>query len=105
MIISSPYKRAIQTVKGVANFIGKEVIIEDGFKERTLSVKPVKYFNMTDNYFIKYGESFNVYSIENLNDLNSDIIISTENRKSQVVKEYNEKFTNRRFKCLLLAEM
>ncbi len=40
-IISSPYKRAIQTVKGIANFIGKEIILEDGFKERTLSTKPL----------------------------------------------------------------
>jgi 2,3-bisphosphoglycerate-dependent phosphoglycerate mutase len=46
IIISSPYKRAIQTVEGVAKFIGKEVIIEDGFKERTLSVKPVEDFNL-----------------------------------------------------------
>lgn len=46
IIISSPYKRAIQTVEGVAKFIGKEIIIEDGFKERTLSVKPVEDFNL-----------------------------------------------------------
>ncbi|MDQ0227297.1 histidine phosphatase family protein [Metabacillus niabensis] len=40
-IISSPYKRAIQTVEGIANFLGKEIILEDGFKERTLSTKPL----------------------------------------------------------------
>ncbi|MFC4323172.1 histidine phosphatase family protein [Litchfieldia salsa] len=45
IIISSPYNRAIQTVEGVAKFIGKEVIIEDDLKERTLSVKPVEDFN------------------------------------------------------------
>ena len=46
IIISSPYKRAVQTVEGVAKFVGKEVIIEDGFKERNLSVKPVEDFNL-----------------------------------------------------------
>jgi len=45
-IISSPYKRAIQTVEGIATFIGKEVAIEDGFKERTLSLEPVEDFNL-----------------------------------------------------------
>lgn len=46
VIFSSPYKRAIQTIEGVAKFIGKEVIIEEGFKERTLSNKPVEDFNL-----------------------------------------------------------
>ncbi|MGG3739085.1 histidine phosphatase family protein [Aeribacillus pallidus] len=45
MVISSPYKRAIQTVEGIAKFLGKEVVIEDGFKERTLAEKPVEDFN------------------------------------------------------------
>lgn len=46
IIISSPYKRAVQKVEGTAKVIGKEVIIEDGFKERNLSVKPVEDFNL-----------------------------------------------------------
>lgn len=46
IIISSPYKRAVQTVEGVAKVMGKEVIIEDGFKERNLSAKPVEDFNV-----------------------------------------------------------
>ena len=45
-VISSSYKRAIQTVEGIANFIGREVIIEDGFKERKLSEDPVEDFNV-----------------------------------------------------------
>ncbi|MGD6876437.1 histidine phosphatase family protein [Bacillus infantis] len=46
IVISSPYRRAVQTVEGVANVIGKEVIIEDGFKERYLSAKPVEDFTL-----------------------------------------------------------
>jgi 2,3-bisphosphoglycerate-dependent phosphoglycerate mutase len=45
-VISSPYNRAIQTVEGVANFFGKEVTIEDSFKERILSEGPVKNFDL-----------------------------------------------------------
>lgn len=45
IIISSPYKRAIQTVEGIAKLIGCEVIIEDSLKERTLSGAPVEDFN------------------------------------------------------------
>ena len=44
IIISSPFKRAVQTIEGIAKVLGKEVIIEDDFKERNLSVKPVEDF-------------------------------------------------------------
>jgi 2,3-bisphosphoglycerate-dependent phosphoglycerate mutase len=44
-IISSPYKRAQQTVEGLAKNIAKEIIVEEDFKERVLSGKPVEDFN------------------------------------------------------------
>jgi len=44
VVKSSPYKRAIQTVEGIAIHRGKEIIIEEGFKERTLSAGSVADF-------------------------------------------------------------
>ena len=41
VIISSPYKRAVQTVEGVAKHLEKEIEIIDAFKERILSEQPV----------------------------------------------------------------
>lgn len=46
VVISSPYKRAIQTVKGVAQYIDKEMVIEPGFRERLLSEEPVEDFDL-----------------------------------------------------------
>ncbi|MBS4218659.1 histidine phosphatase family protein [Bacillus sp. FJAT-49711] len=43
-VISSPYKRAIQTVEGISKWIDKEIIIEEGFKERKLAKGPVEDF-------------------------------------------------------------
>lgn len=43
-VISSPYKRAIQTVEGIAKYIDNEIEIVDAFKERVLSEKPVNDF-------------------------------------------------------------
>ncbi|MBS4223601.1 histidine phosphatase family protein [Lederbergia citrea] len=43
-VISSPYKRAIQTVEGIASYINTEIEIVDGFKERTLSEESVDSF-------------------------------------------------------------
>ncbi|AVQ97765.1 histidine phosphatase family protein [Oceanobacillus iheyensis] len=43
-VYSSPYKRAIQTVEGIAKYIGKEIKIIDDFKERILAEKPVDDF-------------------------------------------------------------
>ncbi|MDF9296407.1 MULTISPECIES: histidine phosphatase family protein [Geobacillus] len=40
-VYSSPYKRAIQTVEGIAKYINKEIVVVDEFKERVLSEKPV----------------------------------------------------------------
>jgi 2,3-bisphosphoglycerate-dependent phosphoglycerate mutase len=62
--ISSPYKRAVQTVEGAAHFFSKEVIIENGFKERKLSESPVENFDIAitkvwaePTFFWKGGES------------------------------------------------
>lgn len=44
IVISSPYKRAVQTVKGIAEMIDQEVILEDGFMERKLSERPIEDF-------------------------------------------------------------
>ncbi len=45
IVISSPYKRAIQTVEGVANYIDKEIEMENDYKERTLTKVPAEDFN------------------------------------------------------------
>lgn len=46
LVVSSPYMRAIQTVEGIAEYIKKEIIIEEGFKERILAGKPVDVLMM-----------------------------------------------------------
>ncbi|MBC5637282.1 histidine phosphatase family protein [Ornithinibacillus sp. BX22] len=63
-VYSSPYKRAIQTVQGVADFLRVNVLIEDRFKERRLAKKPVADFTHAitkvwenDSFFFKGGES------------------------------------------------
>lgn len=45
VVVSSPYKRAFQTVEGIANHLKKDIEIMDGFKERLLSDQPVADFN------------------------------------------------------------
>ncbi|GED53146.1 histidine phosphatase family protein [Brevibacillus borstelensis] len=44
-VLSSPYRRAIQTVEGIAVSLEKEIVIEEDFKERVLSEKPVEDFH------------------------------------------------------------
>lgn len=44
-VFSSPYKRAIQTVEGIAKLLGKEIELMEDFKERTLSEHPVTDFS------------------------------------------------------------
>lgn len=56
IVISSPYKRAVQTVEGIAKYINKEVEIIDGFKERTLTTVPADNFNLA---ITKVWEDYN----------------------------------------------
>ncbi|MFB6728664.1 histidine phosphatase family protein [Bacillus mobilis] len=45
VVISSPYKRAIQTVQGIANTYNVSIQIEEDLRERLLSSEPVADFN------------------------------------------------------------
>jgi len=54
-ITSSPYKRAIQTVIGIANSLQKEVVLDDRFKERTLA---------SDDYVFKDHQSAVEYAFK-----------------------------------------
>ncbi|MES5847213.1 MULTISPECIES: histidine phosphatase family protein [unclassified Bacillus cereus group] len=45
VVISSPYKRAIQTVQGIANTYDVSIQIEEDLRERLLSSEPVADFN------------------------------------------------------------
>lgn len=49
IIYSSPYKRALQTVQGLANYLDQEVQIVEDLKERILAEKPVKDFKKAIN--------------------------------------------------------
>lgn len=44
VLISSPYKRAVQTIEGLAERIGAGIILEEDFRERLLSEHPVDDF-------------------------------------------------------------
>lgn len=54
--ISSPYKRAIQTVEGLAKTLNLDIEIEEAFRERKLSEKPVEDF---ENSVIRVWQDFN----------------------------------------------
>lgn len=64
IVVSSPYKRAVQTVSGIAEYIKTEVEMVDGFKERRLTVGPAQDFTLAitkvwedENFSWEGGES------------------------------------------------
>src|SRR5699024_1179275 len=64
LIYSSPYKRAVQTVEGIARCIDKEIVLVDDFRERLLAGEPVDNFTEAiskvwenDNFSWSGGES------------------------------------------------
>lgn len=44
-VLASPYKRAMQTVQPIADWIGTKIIIEEGFRERQLANRSVENFD------------------------------------------------------------
>ena len=44
IVASSPYKRAVQTVQGIADYLGQDVVVMDDLRERTLTSAPAKDF-------------------------------------------------------------
>jgi 2,3-bisphosphoglycerate-dependent phosphoglycerate mutase len=54
-VVSSPYKRAIQTVEGIANLLRLHIEIDDGFRERKLADSMVDNFN---EVLLRYWENF-----------------------------------------------
>jgi 2,3-bisphosphoglycerate-dependent phosphoglycerate mutase len=54
-VVSSPYKRAIQTVEGTASYFGLSISINEGLKERILADGPVDNF---DGIILKAWEDF-----------------------------------------------
>ncbi|PGV68131.1 histidine phosphatase family protein [Bacillus cereus] len=66
-VISSPYKRAIQTVQGIANTCNLSIQLEEDLRERLLSKEPVTDFNdaiqkVWEDWTFAYegGESSNI---------------------------------------------
>jgi len=45
-ILSSPYRRAIETVEGISRFLGIEIEREEDFKERVVASHPVEDFTL-----------------------------------------------------------
>lgn len=54
-VISSPYKRAIQTIEGTANHYKLNIEIDDGFKERKIADNSVENF---DEVISKYWKDY-----------------------------------------------
>ena len=55
-VLSSPFKRAVQTVEGIATFHNKKIIIDERFKERLLSNSPIDNF---EEMVFKSWQNFN----------------------------------------------
>ena len=49
-VLSSPYKRAIETVQGIADWNGKKIFIFDELKERTLAEGALEDFEAAINH-------------------------------------------------------
>ncbi|MED1205737.1 histidine phosphatase family protein [Heyndrickxia acidicola] len=85
-VISSPYKRAVKTVEGIANLIGKEVVKEYEFRERLLSGKPLIDFQSAINK-VWEDESFSFSGGESNNAARE----RGGNAALQVLKDYEGK--------------
>ncbi|WP_330949445.1 histidine phosphatase family protein [Virgibacillus sp. MG-45] len=102
-VYSSPYKRAIQTVEGIAAYINKEINELDGFKERILAEEPVEDFEVAitkvwqdDDFSWEGGESNRVAQQRGVNatfnvlerHLGKNIVIGTHGNIMVLIMNY-----------------
>ena len=102
-VISSPYRRAIQTVEGIAQFVNKEIDIVEDFKERLLSEKPVENFpkaiaKVWEDYDFSWegGESGNIAQKRGVhatlqvleNNVGKNIVIGTHGNIMVLIMNY-----------------
>jgi 2,3-bisphosphoglycerate-dependent phosphoglycerate mutase len=120
-VLSSPYKRAIQTVYGVAQFYKHDIIIDDGFRERKLADNAVDNFNEAIiqawenlNFALPGGETgYNAQErgVESLkNTINKyrggNIVIGTHgNIMVLIMNYYNKKFNFEFWKNLNMPDI
>jgi 2,3-bisphosphoglycerate-dependent phosphoglycerate mutase len=57
-VISSPYKRAMQTVEGTASYFGLPVLLDEGFRERKIADSSVENFG---EVILKYWGNFDFF--------------------------------------------
>ena len=115
-VISSPYKRAIQTVEGIADFMGLNISIMEDFKERKLAAKPVENFHEVVlmawenlDFALPGGESGysaqgrGVRSLKNSLDKypEGNIVIGTHGNIMVLIMNYYDKNYNYDFWCNL----
>lgn len=107
-VISSPYKRAVETVNGISKIIDKDIIIDDRFKERVLSSSAIEDFNLTVlkawqdlNFSLDGGECGYVAQNRGVNALKEillkysgkNIVVGTHgNIMALIMNYYDEKF-------------
>jgi 2,3-bisphosphoglycerate-dependent phosphoglycerate mutase len=115
-VVSSPYKRAIQTVVGIAELRKLDVIIEEGFKERRLAEVPVENF---EEAVVKAWEDFDFANpggetgycaqkrgVQALKDLlgkyyGGNVVIGTHGNIMVLIMNYFDKKFNYDFWCNL----
>lgn len=86
VVISSFYKRAIQTVEGIAKKQGLEIVIEEDFRERKLAAASVENFDETME---KLWEDFD-FSLEG-GESNNKAMERGITALNKVIKRYNGK--------------
>lgn len=113
VLLSSPYKRAIDTIKPFANFINKDIILIEDFRERKIDSCWIEDFesfskNQWNNFDYKLtdGESLNEVQKRNVNALKNvlniyndkNLVIGTHGTAlSTIINFYNPSFNYESF--------
>lgn len=107
--ISSPYKRAIQTIEGAAGTLNIDIVLNESFRERTVSLLPVENFEETiknaweDSSFALQGGESNIQAqqrgIEGIQNIlkgykGRKIAIGTHGNIMAIIMNYYDSYYN-----------
>lgn len=105
-VIASPYKRAVETVQGIAELNNKQIIIDERFKERIIAKDKIENFAEVVmkawedfNFSLQGGESGHIAQkrgVQGINDIleeykGKNIVIGTHGNIMTLIMNYYDK--------------
>ncbi|MDR1917475.1 MAG: histidine phosphatase family protein [Christensenellaceae bacterium] len=87
IILSSPYRRAVDTIKGFAESIGKEIALDEAYREREIGIWVDDIKSFIERQWADFSYKLDFPNSESLNDVQTRSTMALQ----KIIKDYEGK--------------